>query len=330
MGTGESPLAGVKSWTKEGYETNTMPGWAGSSWYFLRYMDPQNSKNFASKKLLDYWKDVDMYIGGAEHATGHLLYSRFWNNFLFDMGYIPKKEPFRRMKNQGMILATDGRKMSKRWGNVINPDDTVKNYGADTLRVYEMFMGPFEQSLPWSTESIIGSRRFVDRVYRLQPKLTKNKSSDELEKLLHKTIKKVTEDIESFSFNTSISSMMILVNEMEKFESISEKDFKMFLQILAPFAPHITEEIWSKLGEKRSIHKSSWPKWNEKKIVDELITIAIQVNGKVRGEVSIPKDMTEEQVKNLALRDKSIIPWIENKDIKRFIYVKGRIINIVV
>ena len=176
MGTGESPLAGVKSWVKEGYETNTMPGWAGSSWYFLRYMDPLNSKQFASKKAINYWKNVDMYVGGAEHATGHLLYSRFWNNFLYDMGYVSFKEPFKKMKNIGMVLATDGRKMSKRWNNVINPDDIVKNYGADTLRVYEMFMGPFEQSLPWSTESIIGSRRFIDRIYRLQNKVVNKKS----------------------------------------------------------------------------------------------------------------------------------------------------------
>lgn len=330
IGTGESPLAGVKSWMKEGYETNTMPGWAGSSWYFLRYMDPLNSKQFASEKSMKYWKDVDVYVGGQEHATGHLLYSRFWNNFLYDMGYIPTKEPFTKLINQGMIQATDGRKMSKRWGNVINPDDIVKNYGADTLRVYEMFMGPFEQSLPWSTESIIGSRRFIDRVYRLQEKLNKDKSSVELEKVLHKTIKKVTEDIENFAFNTSISSMMIFVNEMEKAESINEKDFKMFLQILAPFAPHITEEIWKNLGEKKTIHKSGWPKWDKKKIVDDMIKIAIQVNGKVRAEIFIPADLVEEKVKEEAVNNKNVITWVGNNPIKRIIYVKGRIVNIVI
>jgi len=330
IGTGESPLAGVKSWIKEGYETNTMPGWAGSSWYFLRYMDPLNSKQFANKKAMNYWKDVDVYVGGQEHATGHLLYSRFWNNFLYDMGHITNKEPFTRLINQGMILATDGRKMSKRWNNVINPDDIVKNYGADTLRVYEMFMGPFEQSLPWSTESIIGSRRFIDRSYRLQEKINNNKSSIELEKILHKTIKKVTEDIENFAFNTSISSMMILVNEMEKAESISEKDFKMFLQILAPFAPHITEEIWASLGEKKSIHLSGWPKWDKKKIVDDMVKIAIQVNGKVRAEIMVENDISEEKVKEEAVNNKNIIVWIDNKPIKRIIYVKGRIVNIVV
>lgn len=347
IGTGESPLAGVKSWTKEGYETNTMPGWAGSSWYFLRYMDPQNSKQFASEKSMKYWKDVDVYVGGQEHATGHLLYSRFWNNFLYDLGYVPSIEPFKKLVNQGMILATDGRKMSKRWGNVINPDEIVNNYGADTLRVYEMFMGPFEQSLPWSTESIIGSRRFLDRVYRLQMKIINGKSSVELEKALHKTIKKVGEDIESMSFNTAISSMMVFVNEMEKAESISEKDFKMFLQILAPFAPHIAEEIWQQLIIKNEeliitnqkaktkkqytgIHLSTWPKWDKKKIVDETIKIAVQVNGKVRTEIIIENDLKEEDVKDRALKDKNLIPWIEGKEVKRIIYVKGRIVNIVV
>jgi len=328
MGTGESPLAGVKSWVKEGYETNTMPGWAGSSWYFLRYMDPQNSKNFVSKKAVNYWKDVDVYVGGQEHATGHLLYSRFWNNFLYDMGYISNKEPFKKLKNQGMILGSDSRKMSKRWGNVVNPDDIVKNYGADTLRVYEMFMGPFEQSLPWSTESIIGSRRFIDRVYRLQERITDKKSSKEVEKVLHKTIKKVSEDIETFSFNTAISSMMIFMNEIEKSE-INKNDFKMFLQILAPFASHITEELWSDLGEKSSIHKSKWPKYNPNKIIDDEIKIAVQVNGKVRAEITLSKDLSEDEVKAKVLKEKSLIPWIENKEIKRIIYVPGRILNIV-
>jgi len=246
------------------------------------------------------------------------------------MGYIKTKEPFKKLKNQGMILATDGRKMSKRWNNVINPDDIVSNYGADTLRVYEMFMGPFEQSLPWSTESIIGSRRFIDKVDRLKDKVKKVKSNEALEKVLHKTIKKVTEDIEDFALNTAISSMMILVNEMEKATDIGEKDFKMFLQILAPFAPHITEEIWQELGEKKSIHKSSWPKWDKEKIVDETVTIGVQVNGKVRAEILIDKEMPEEKVKELALNDQKVIFWLENKSVKRIIYVKGRIVNIVV
>ncbi len=330
IGTGESPLAGVKSWVKEGFETNTMPGWAGSSWYFLRYMDPLNSKQFASKKAIEYWREVDMYVGGQEHATGHLLYSRFWNNFLFDLGCVPFKEPFKRLKNQGMILATDGRKMSKRWNNVINPDDIVNNYGADTLRIYEMFMGPFEQSLPWSTDSIIGSRRFLDRIYRIQEKVTNTKSILGVEKIIHKTLKKVSEDIENFAFNTAVSSMMILVNEIEKSEFIGKNDFKIFLQMLAPFAPHITEELWGNIGEKKSIHKSSWPKWDKKKIIDDVIKIAVQVNGKVRAEIIISKDMTEEEIKDVSLKDKNIVNWILNKEIKRIIYVPNRIVNIVV
>lgn len=333
-GTGESPLASMESWIREGYETNTMPGWAGSSWYFLRYMDPQNSKNFASKKAINYWKSVDMYVGGAEHATGHLLYSRFWNNFLYDMGYVSFKEPFQKMKNIGMVLATDGRKMSKRWNNVINPDDIVRNYGADTLRVYEMFMGPFEQSLPWSTESIIGSRRFIERVSRIPEKMNDQKSSTKLEKILHKTIKKVSEDIESFAFNTAISSMMILVNEMESAFTqgygVTKKDLKMFIQILSPFAPHIAEEIWHDLGETESINKSKWPRWDEEKIIDEEIKIMIQVNGKIRSEINVPVDISEEKIKEMVQQDLNVIPWVVNKEIKRIIYIPGRVINIVV
>ncbi len=330
-GTGESPLASVNAWVKSGYETNTMPGWAGSSWYFLRYMDPKNSKEFASKKSLAYWKDVDMYIGGQEHATGHLLYSRFWHKFLYDMGYVPTKEPFKTLKNQGLIIASDGRKMSKRWGNVINPDEIVKTYGADTLRVYEMFIGPFDQTALWSTESIIGSRRFIERVYRLQEKIVKKYSHPStLEKALHKTIKKVTEDIEGMNFNTAISSMMVCINEADKATEISLDDFKKFLQILAPFAPHIAEELWNSSGEKKSIHTSVWPKWDKKKIVDDTVTIAIQVNGKLRAELVIPLDMAEEDVRTLALGDKAIGGWIEGKEVRRVIYVKNRLMNIVV
>lgn len=348
-GKAEGPLAGVKSWAKEGYETNTMPGWAGSSWYFLRYMDPNNNKNLVGENEVNYWKNVDMYIGGAEHATGHLLYSRFWHKFLKDIGVAATEEPFKRMKNQGMILASDNRKMSKRWGNVINPDDIVKNYGADTLRVYEMFMGPFDQSLPWSTESIIGSRRFLERVWRLSNKVATQKnqnlralptieirhasdfdSSATLEKVLHKTIKKVNEDIENFAFNTAISSMMIFVNEAEKYESISKNDFEMFLKILAPFAPHMTEELWHNMGNKNSINRSDWPKYNPKKVVDDTITIAVQVNGKVRSEIQIGVNYSEDEVRSAVFADAKIATWVDKDKIKRFIYVKGRLVNIVV
>ena len=332
-GTGESPLALVKSWVKEGYETNTMPGWAGSSWYFLRYMDPQNDKEFASKKNTDYWNQVDMYVGGQEHATGHLLYSRFWTNFLYDIGHLSFSEPFKKMKNQGMILGGDNRKMSKRWGNVVNPDDIVKTYGADTLRVYEMFMGPFDQMLPWATESIIGSRRFLEKVWRIGQKvaLSKVKETDkEAEIILHKTIKKVTEDIDNFSFNTAISAMMILANLLEKTDDINQKDFLKFLQILCPFAPHLTEELSSLLGQKKNIVKSSWPSWDQGKIKDDVIKIAVQVNGKVRSEIEVEKEATEEAVKEIALGDINVKKWLENKDIKRFIYVPCRVVNIVV
>ncbi len=353
-GTGESPLAGVKAWAKAGYETNTMPGWAGSSWYFLRYMDPKNKKAFADKKMLKYWKDVDMYVGGQEHATGHLLYSRFWHKFLFDMGYVPTAEPFKTLKNQGMILASDGRKMSKRWGNVVNPDDIVKIYGADTLRVYEMFMGPFEASQPWNTDSIIGSRRFIEKVWRiansasldnafrrshsvLEGQYLSGRSEDSskyylvLQKLLHKTIKKVSEDIENFSFNTAISAMMVLVNEMDKTENISSADFKLFLQILAPFAPHITEEIWREMGEKKSINIAPWPKYNPKLLVEDTLKVVVQINGKVRAEIDIPADASEEKVFEIAFENENVKKWIPNmSDIKKKIYVKGRLINFVV
>ena len=361
---GESPLATISKWVnvkcpkckgKAKRETDTMPNWAGSSWYFLRYTDPTNKKEFAGKKALNYWmkNGVDWYNGGMEHTTLHLLYSRFWHKFLYDLKVVPTSEPYMKRTSHGMILAEGGDKMSKSRGNVINPDEIVKNYGADTLRVYEMFMGPFDQAVTWSSESIIGPRRFLEKIWRIGvrisspdvaslrqknlsrfttegPYATKNFSDPASQTLLHKTIKKITEDIESMSFNTAISSMMVLVNEMEKTENIRVEDFKMFLQILAPFAPHITEEIWSNLGEKKSIHKSPWPKYDKKKIVDDKVKIAIQVNGRVRSEIKIGKDLEEEEVRKIVLSNPNIKPWTEGKEIKKFIYVKGRIVNIVV
>ena len=358
---GESPLATISKWVnttcpkckgKAKRETDTMPNWAGSSWYFLRYVDPKNKKEFASKKSLSYWmkNGVDWYNGGMEHTTLHLLYSRFWHKFLYDLKVVPTSEPYMKRTSHGMILAEGGVKMSKSIGNTIDPKDIVNSYGADTLRIYEMFMGPFDQAVSWSTESIIGSRRFLEKVWRIGIKVAssdtfpqvlgrgrtrsqtssgKYTDSAPFITVLHKTIKKITEDIESMSFNTAISSMMVLVNEMEKSE-VSKKDFKMFLQILSPFAPHITEELWNNQGEKKSIHTSGWPKWDKKKILDEMIKIAVQVNGKVRSEITISKDISEESVRNIALNDKAIITWIDGKEIKRFIYVPGRVINIVV
>ncbi|MGI9118133.1 MAG: leucine--tRNA ligase, partial [Minisyncoccia bacterium] len=366
-GKAEGPLAGVKAWTAKGYETNTMPGWAGSSWYFLRYMDPKNKKVLVGDKEIAYWKNVDVYVGGAEHVTGHLLYSRFWHKFLRDIGVVNTEEPFKKMYNQGLILASDGRKMSKRWGNVINPDDIIKTFGADTLRVYEMFMGPFTASQPWNTESIIGSRRFIERVWRLGMRVTTTENdfsgarissrhfspsakiaqsdhsksfsasatSENLlsavvttEITLHKTIKKVTEDIENFAFNTAISSLMICLNEFENAPVVSVDMYKIFLQLLAPFAPHITDEVWSILGEKKSIHNSMWPKHDPKKIVSNTVTIGIQVNGKIRAEITIPTNANQSDVEKMALQNEKVQAWLEGKEIKKIIYIPGRLINI--
>jgi leucyl-tRNA synthetase len=336
-GTGEGPLANVSAWKKAGYETNTMPGWAGSSWYFLRYIDPTNKKMFAGKDELAYWFNkkkhggVDMYIGGAEHATGHLLYSRFWHKVLFDYALVPTREPFGTLRNQGMILASDGRKMSKRWGNVVNPDDIVKTYGADTLRLYEMFIGPFDASQPWQTESIIGARRFIERVWRLQAKVTTAKITQPVyEMVLHKTIQKVTEDIASLSFNTAVSSMMICLNEMEKADEVRLDDFKKFLQILAPFASHVTDELWQLYGGTQSIHTSPWPTYDPKKLVSDTMKIMIQVNGKLRGELVVPADASQESIQHDALRHERVQAFLADATPKKVIYVPGKIINIVI
>jgi leucyl-tRNA synthetase len=330
-GDGNSALSKSKEWMEKGYETNTMPGWAGSSWYFLRYMDPKNSEKFASQEAVNYWGQVDMYVGGAEHATGHLLYSRFWNMALHDLGYVPFAEPFKALRNQGMIAGPDGRKMSKRWGNVINPDDIVARLGADTLRVYESFMGPFESHLPWSTDAIAGSRRFLERVYRLIENGKVGENTDGvLEKVLHKTVKKVTNDIQTFSFNTAISAMMILLNEIEKSESISRADMQSFLKLLAPFAPHITEELWCSLGETESIHLAPWPKFDESKTLDSEVTIAIQINGKVRGSVVVSHDESEECIKEKVFALPQIVKYIEGREIKKVVYIAHKIISFVI
>lgn len=330
-GTGESPLAGVSAWIKKGLETNTMPGWAGSSWYFLRYMDPKNKRAFADKKAIKYWKNVDIYVGGAEHATGHLLYSRFWHMFLNDYDLVVTAEPFQKLHNQGMILGSDNRKMSKRWGNVVNPDEVVKYYGADTLRVYEMFMGPFDASLPWSTDNIIGSRRFLDRIWRLVSKVNKKaRSEQKFEALLHKTVKKVGEDVENFAFNTAVSSMMILVNEMEKADSLNQKDFEIFLKILNPFAPHITEEIWKSLGNKSLLVLEKWPKADPKKMLELEVKIIIQINGKVRSDCMIILNSPQNEVLEFVKTLPDIEKWLLGKEIKKTIFVPNRLVNFVV
>ncbi|MEO5635454.1 MAG: class I tRNA ligase family protein [Candidatus Paceibacterota bacterium] len=354
--SGESPLANISKWVnvkcpkckgKAKRETDTMPNWAGSSWYFLRYADPKNSKAFADPKKLKYWIPVDWYNGGNEHTTLHLLYSRFWHKFLFDLGLVPTSEPYKKRTSHGLILAEGGEKMSKSRGNVINPDEIVKTYGADTLRLYEMFMGPFDQAIAWSEEAIIGPRRFLEKVWKIGEKVSKQKNSSvftlpglpggsyavqnsSVSKLLNKTIKKVEEDIQDMRFNTAISSMMILATEMDKNENVNKEDYKKFLQILSPFAPHITEELWSRLGEKKSINNSTWPAWDQNLIVDDEIKIVIQVNGKVRAEMIIQSTDQEVKIKDQALKNEDIVKYIAGKEVKKVIYVKNRLVNIVV
>jgi leucyl-tRNA synthetase len=338
-GTGESPLAAITKWVntkcpkcggKGKRETNTMPQWAGSSWYYLRYIDPKNKKVLVDKKKEKYWSPVDLYVGGGEHNTRHLIYARFWHKFLFDIGVVSNKEPFMKLMNLGMILGSDGRKMSKRWGNVVNPDDVVKNVGADTLRVYEMFMGPFDQEITWSTDNMVGSRRFLDKVWRLQDKIVKKKSieNNELEILLNKTVKKVTEDILSFSFNTAISAFMILVNAMEKVE-ITKADYEIILKLLAPFAPHMTEEIWANVGNKKSIHLEKWPEYDEKKIVSNKVIIVVQINGKPRANFEMPAGSNQSEIEKVAMGREDVAKWLMGKEVKKKVLIKEKILMII-
>ncbi len=333
-GTGESPLAAIEKWVnvkcpkcggKAKRETNTMPQWAGSSWYYLRYMDPENKKALVDKKKEKYWGPVDMYVGGAEHATRHLIYARFWHKFLFDIGVVSTPEPFTRLISVGLIMAEDGKKMSKRYGNVINPDDMVKTYGADTLRVYEMFMGPFTDAIAWNTNSLIGARRFLERVWRLQERITKI-TTDNVEKILHRTIKKVGEDIKAFKFNTAISSMMIFVNAAEK-DGITKKQYLSFIKLLAPFSPHIAEDIWMTLGNKKSVHISSWPEYDDSHLQDETVTIVVQVNGKMRGQFQVDVNTEEAELKSKA--EKIVKEWLKTNIIKTIV-VPNRLVNFVI
>ena len=343
-GTGESPLAAITDWVNvRGYitekgtfkqsedgqmftrETNTMPQWAGSSWYYLRFLDPHNDTALVDPAIEKAWSPVDVYVGG-DHATRHLIYARFWHKFLYDIGAVSTIEPFTRLEFLGFILAEDGRKMSKRWGNIINPDDVVAEYGADTLRVYEMFMAPFEQTAAWSTSSIKGADKFLDRVYALR---TGYKDTSTVENTLHKTIKKVTEDIEQFKFNTAVSAMMILVNEMES-GSYAKEDYKLLLQILAPFAPHLTDEGFHDIGETTSVHASVWPAYDEAKMVEMSVTIAIQIAGKMRGTIEIEKDATDEAVFEMVKKHEIFQKYVGNTEPKKIIVVKNKIINIVI
>lgn len=337
---GESPLARHTEWVnttcphchgKAKRETDTMPQWAGSSWYYLRYMDPHNDKSLASKEALEYWSPVDWYNGGMEHTTLHLLYSRFWHKFLYDIGVVPTKEPYQKRTSHGMILGSNGEKMSKSKGNVINPDDIIKEFGADTFRVYEMFMGPFDQTAPWSMESIRGCNKFLDRVWNMQDFLVEGETySSEFEKMIHKAIKKVSSDIEEMKFNTSVATFMTMVNEFYKVKRINKAEFKTFLQLLNPFAPHISEELYELMGNTTPISSTSWPTYDETKTVDDEIEIPIQVNGKVKAIVNIILDTDENTVKEKVHALENIKNAIAGKNIVKEIYVKNKIYNIVV
>ena len=335
---GESPLAKMTDWVNTTCpccggpakrETDTMPQWAGSSWYFLRYMDPHNDKELASKEALKYWSPVDWYNGGMEHTTLHLLYSRFWHKFLYDIGVVPTKEPYAKRTSHGMILGEGNVKMSKSLGNVINPDDIVNTYGADTMRLYEMFMGDFEKAAPWSANSIKGCKRFLDRTFNLQEKAIDGGIRPEFESMVHKTIKKVTEDIETLKFNTAIAQLMTWLNDVEKCGSITKEEYKVFLMLLDPFAPHICEEIWETMGFGGMIVEQKWPEYDEAKCVDETVEIAVQITGKVRARINISADATSEQAIAAAKADPTIAGLLEGKNIVKEIYVPGRLVNIV-
>ncbi|MBU6324745.1 MAG: leucine--tRNA ligase [Bacteroidetes bacterium] len=337
-GSGASPLAAVEHWvnTEHGTrETDTMPGWAGSSWYFLRYTDPHNAEQFASAEALNYWGQVDLYVGGSEHATGHLLYSRFWTKFLYDLGYISWDEPFRRLVNQGMIMGEDGQKMSKRWGNVVNPDDVCEDYGADTLRLYEMFLGPLTDSKPWNTNGIEGVSRFLNKFWRLYMVedscvVSNDEPTREELKLLHKTIQKVTSDIESMSFNTSVSAFMVAVNELQAAKCRKRAILEPLLILLAPFAPHITEELWSNLGHHNSVHCAAWPSFNPEYLTENEFNYPVSINGKTRTFISFALDAEESFIRETVCSNPDVMKWVEDKPLKKLIIVKGRIINMVI
>ena len=337
---GESPLLKINEWVNTtcpkcgGHakrETDTMPQWAGSSWYFLRYIDPNNNKEIASEEKLKYWLPVDWYNGGMEHVTRHLIYSRFWHRFLYDIGVVPTKEPYQKRTAQGLILGPDGNKMSKSKGNVINPDDIVKEYGADTLRTYILFIGDYSQEAPWSENGVKGAKKFLDRVSRLKDLVTdEDITSKELDRELNYTIKKVSMDIEEMKYNTAIAAMMSYVNVLYKQEKISKKYIKPLLQILNPIAPHITEEIWEELGFEEYIFKSDWPSYDESKIITDTIEMAVLVNGTVRYKIKVETNLSDEEISEIAEKDNRLEQYLQGNKIKKIIVVKPRIVNIVV
>lgn len=342
-GTGESPLANSdwvhvvdeKTGLKGRRETNTMPQWAGSCWYYLRYIDPDNDTALADPALLEKWMPVDIYIGGAEHAVLHLLYARFWHKFLYDLGVVSTKEPFQKLYNQGMILGGNNEKMSKSRGNVVNPDDIVKSHGADTLRLYEMFMGPLDADVAWSTTGLDGARRFLDRVWRIfinEDGSLSDKISDQadsLEKTYHETVKKVSGDFANLHFNTAISQMMVFINETYKVDQINKEHVAGFVKLLYPIAPHIGEELWNKLGFEGSIAYAEWPTYDETKLVEDDVEIVIQVLGKVRAKLQVSVNSTKEELEEIAINHEKVQPWLEGKTVRKVIVVPGKLVNIV-
>ena len=341
-GTGESPLAGIDQWVnttcpkcggKAKRETNTMPQWAGSCWYYIRYLDPKNEKEFASKEKIDYWLPVDLYVGGAEHAVLHLLYSRFWHKVLYDFGLVNTVEPFQRLINQGMILGEDNQKMSKSRGNVINPDDVIKEYGADTMRLYEMFMGPLEVSKPWITAGLVGVTRFLERLWAIGMKTEGEISGEEknkLIKLMHRTIKKVSDDTASLNFNTAISAMMVYSNELAKLELIPRDLWQPLVIMAGAYAPHLGEELWEKMGNKGSVSACSWPLYEEALTLFDEVTVVVQVNGKVREKFSIAAGASKDELEKTAFAMPGVQKWLEGLTVKKIIIVPDKLVNIVV
>ncbi len=343
-GTGESPLANIEDWVnvydengRHGLrDTNTMPQWAGSSWYWLRYTDPDNADSFAGKEALDYWSPVDLYVGGAEHAVLHLLYARFWHKFLYDLGLVPTPEPFMKLVNQGMILGSNHEKMSKSKGNVVNPDDIVEEYGADTLRLYEMFMGPLEESVPWDEKGLHGANKWLHRVWRLliddNNHLRDRVSTindGKLDKVYNQTVKKVTDDYERLHFNTAISQLMVFVNEAYKADDLPVEYMQGLVKMLSPIAPHLAEELWEKLGGTSTITYEDWPTYDESKLVEANVEMIVQVNGKVRAKLTLPKDVAKDEAEKAALADEHVQSFTDGKEIKKVIVIPNKIINIV-
>ena len=337
--TGESPLAKITDWVNTTCpccgapakrETDTMPQWAGSSWYFLRYTDPHNQNALASKEALDYWTPVDWYNGGMEHTTLHLLYSRFWHKFLYDIGVVPTSEPYMKRTSHGMILGENGEKMSKSRGNVVNPDEIVDRYGADTMRLYEMFIGDFEKAAPWNSDSIKGCKRFIERFWNLQQMASDESGySEDVEPLMHKTIKKVTEDIDNLKCNTAIAAMMTLLNKLYDKKSVTRDELKTLTVLLNPFAPHVTEELWERMGFGGFVHEAAWPEYDESKTVENTVEIVLQIMGKVRSRITVPVDMPKDEVLALAKADEKIAAAIAGKTVKKEIYVPNKLVNIV-